>query len=472
MILDVVTNPDLVVTQASWTSLYDVRANLPTAATSKSPTSPTVELQYRASVQQVTGEDWNGVSLTLSTASPTVGSEIPTLEPLHIKPTPPPVVITHRSMRQHSPRRRRSRSRSRSHSHSRERMRKRGSVRSRRYMDVEAEVSDDNMDLLEGISAGLSFPPVVVKEGGISLSYAIAGKSTITSDSSWHRVSIAVREQYRIFLCVTQLISRTSQDLDLPAELEWITVPRKLTSTFLRCRIQNSSTFELISGLWNRSTISTPVLMISLLRIIPTLGDGSVFIDGNFASKTSIPNVSPQETFTCSLGVDPSIRITYHPQKKISTSNSGGLMAAISNNKSNNVTTYRQRITLKNTRSSPVGRLIVQDQVPLAEDSRLKVMVHQPLEKALGPVAGPSNVSTSSIGSSGLVKSASELTLLAPVKKNIVARWAQKSDEKGGSGGSRQDGIIEWVCTDLMDTVDLELVYDVSAPADLKWEGL
>lgn len=192
-----------------------------------------------------------------------------------------------------------------------------------------------------------------------------------------------------------------------------------------------------------------------------------MFIDGNFASKTSIPNVSPQETFTCSLGVDPSIRITYHPQKKVSTSNSGGLRAAISTNKGSNVTTYRQRITIKNTRSNPVGRLIVQDQVPLSEDSRLKVIVHQPLEKALGPVTGPSNLSTVSIG-----KSSSELTLVAPVRKNVVARWAQKSDEIGGSGGSRQDGILEWVCTDLTDTVDLDLVYDVSAPNDLKWEGL
>lgn len=212
--------------------------------------------------------------------------------------------------------------------------------------------------------------------------------------------------------------------------------------------------------------------MFSLLHLIPTLGDGSVFIDGNFASKTSIPNVSPQETFTCSLGADPSIRITYHPQKKISTFISGGLMAAISTNKGNNVTTYRQRITLKNTRSSPVGRLIVQDQVPLSEDSRLKVIVHQPLEKALGPVAGPSNVATPSIGPSGSVKSAGEQTLVAPVQTNIVARWAQKSDEKGGSGGSRQDGVIEWVCMDLVDTVDLDLVYDVSAPTDIKWEGL
>lgn len=158
-------------------------------------------------------------------------------------------------------------------------------------------------------------------------------------------------------------------------------------------------------------------------------------------------------------------------------------MAVLSNNKNGNiVTSYKQRITIKNTRSSPVARLVVQDQVPVSEDSKLRVSVQQPSEKSIGPVGGSSNPpptpSTSTAGSSGLVKTPSappsEQTLTAQVSKNIVARWAQKSDEKGGSGGSRQDGVIEWVCSNVppAETLDLELVYDVSAPVDLEWEGM
>lgn len=188
-------------------------------------------------------------------------------------------------------------------------------------------------------------------------------------------------------------------------------------------------------------------------------------MDGNFVAKTHVPNVSPQETFLCSLGVDPSIRITYHPQKKISTSSSGGIMAMGSKF---NVTTFSQRITIKNTRPSSVTRLVVQDQVPLSEDSRLKITVHQPLERLIGLATGPGGAG-STVSS---IKGAAEPTLVAPVAKNIVARWAQKSDEKGGSGGSRQDGVIEWICTDLEDTVDLELVYEVSALVDVKWESM
>jgi hypothetical protein len=182
------------------------------------------------------------------------------------------------------------------------------------------------------------------------------------------------------------------------------------------------------------------------------LGPGSIFMDGNFVAKSYIPNVSPQETFLCSLGVDPSIRITYHPQKKHASTAGGKLIS-----EKTNVTTFRQRITIKNTRpTTRIGSLVVRDQVPLSEDSRIIVKVLQPPEKALGPVDGPS-------GNSNVAR-----TLTVQVDKNIVARWAQKSDEKGGSGGSRGDGVIEWICSELRESLDLELVYEISAPVRMR----
>jgi len=62
-------------------------------------------------------------------------------------------------------------------------------------------------------------------------------------------------------------------------------------------------------------------------------------------------------------------------------------------------------------------------------------------------------------------------TLVAQVDKGVAARWAQKKDEEGGSGGSKGDGIIEWVCSDVKSgtTLDLELGYEVAAPHDWEW---
>ena len=41
-------------------------------------------LEYYALVQQTSGEDWNGVKLTLSTAMPTMTAEAPILTPLWV----------------------------------------------------------------------------------------------------------------------------------------------------------------------------------------------------------------------------------------------------------------------------------------------------------------------------------------------------------------------------------------------------
>ncbi|KAF8324086.1 hypothetical protein DL93DRAFT_2162173 [Clavulina sp. PMI_390] len=388
-----------IVGQASWSSLYDVRAELPKATSGKG-FMPSLQVQYRASIRQTTGEDWDNVDLTLSTALPTLvnGGTIPTLSMIRIAPIRPRYTVD-------------------------------------MVMESMSEMISDEIALADAASLEENElgdatslgrvdrgPAVTVKEAGLSLIYEIDGKSSIPSDTNWHRVLIA--------------------NLDLAAELEWIAVPRMATSAFLRCQILNSSTYEFIKG------------------------PGSVFIDGNFTSKTQIPSVSPGESFSCSLGVDPSLRITYHPRKRIATSSSAGLMAALFTKEENQVVTFRQRITIKNTLGRPVPRLIVQDQVPVSENSKLKVTMHQPGEKGLGPLNPLA--ATTSLGASAAT-SAAGATLTANIAGNVDARWAQKSDEKRGSGGSRGDGVIEWICTDLLDTVDLELLYDVSAPRGMMW---
>jgi hypothetical protein len=155
----------LVVTQASWFSLYDVRAKLyPASETSTAPASPTVNLLYRANIKQTTGEDWKGVSLTLSTASPTLGTPIPTFEPWQISPAK-------------STRRRRGAISEASDPRPSTVKRKRAAVEDDEYVDF--ALFDEG-------------PAITVNHSAIDTSYSVEGLSTITSDESWHRVSIAV----------------------------------------------------------------------------------------------------------------------------------------------------------------------------------------------------------------------------------------------------------------------------------------
>ncbi len=64
-----------IVRDASWTPLYDMRVNT---------NSNILLLGYLAEVTQNTGEDWDGVALTLSTAKPGLGTLPPKPEPWYI----------------------------------------------------------------------------------------------------------------------------------------------------------------------------------------------------------------------------------------------------------------------------------------------------------------------------------------------------------------------------------------------------
>lgn len=77
---------------ASWTPEYDLRAT--------DPTKP-VELVYKGSVIQNTGEDWNNIKLTLSTGNPSLGGTKPELSTWFLdfyKPRPSPSLKAAKSM--------------------------------------------------------------------------------------------------------------------------------------------------------------------------------------------------------------------------------------------------------------------------------------------------------------------------------------------------------------------------------------
>lgn len=138
------------------------------------------------------------------------------------------------------------------------------------------------------------------------------------------------------------------------------TVPAKATNAFLTAKVINTSTYALLAG--------------------PT----SIFLDNNFIAqvrlkiqnsnfdlitifrtlKGQLKAVSPQEEFSCSLGVDPAIRVTYKPAKNY-TEESGLLT------KSTKLSTD-QTIEVKNTRATMV-QIKVADQLPLSTDEKIKV---------------------------------------------------------------------------------------------------
>ncbi|MGE3065581.1 MAG: mucoidy inhibitor MuiA family protein [Hyphomicrobiaceae bacterium] len=81
------------VASASWLPLYDARLMTGTKAV-----APKLQLVRRASIQQRSGESWDDVALTLSTARPNAGTAAPELTPVTVdfereRPPPPPVAM-------------------------------------------------------------------------------------------------------------------------------------------------------------------------------------------------------------------------------------------------------------------------------------------------------------------------------------------------------------------------------------------
>lgn len=83
--------------------------------------------------------------------------------------------------------------------------------------------------------------------------------------------------------------------------------------------------------------------------------------------QSQLSDVSPNEDFSTSLGVDQSIRITCQPIATVHNTRSGLLGGA-----KTNLITYTHAFQVKNTRADQVNIKLL-EQLPLSTDDRIKV---------------------------------------------------------------------------------------------------
>ena len=160
--------------------------------------------------------------------------------------------------------------------------------------------------------------------------------------------------------------------------------------------------------------------------------------------------------------MDPQIKVTYHPRTK-KTRSQGGFLTLFT------VTTAsHQKITVKNNRSSTIPRLLVQEQIPVSHDERLKVTLIEP-----AAIEFPNRNTINAASLKG------DRAFLAPVKlsNGVSVRWKVNDDEDGeaeaegtaGADGAR-GGILEWICEiGPGQSTELDLAWEVNAPASLNW---
>ena len=107
---------------------------------------------------------------------------------------------------------------------------------------------------------------------------------------------------------------------------------------------------------------------VSLLR-----GPVGVTLDGSFMGRTTLPRCGGGgEYFSLSLGIDPAIRVAYAPPTM--------QRASVGFFTKEDILVYERCITLENTRTADGKhvKLLVRDQVPVSNDEKLRIELHEP----------------------------------------------------------------------------------------------
>lgn len=179
-----------VITGAGWSPLYDLRL-------SEGEGETALEVGYLAQVSQQSGEDWQDISLTLSTARPALAARLPELEPWYIEPVhalPMGVAAAPRA-----------------------------AVMKAAMPDVQMERGAEARRLAPAEEA-----LATVGQSGAAVTYLAPGKVTIPPDGAQHKVVIA---RY-----------------PLVPNLDYVTAPGLVEAVYRRAKMVNASPYTLLPG--------------------------------------------------------------------------------------------------------------------------------------------------------------------------------------------------------------------------------
>lgn len=278
------------VTNASWNPIYDARVNTETSK---------VDLIQYGAVRQSSGEDWNGVKLTLSTAQPQRGTSLPDLTPLWVDLFNPevysPKAVSFGAMSNSAP---------------------------AAPMAKMAESSDammrDQAPMEVEVKKEASFVTADVTTGGFVSEYKIPGPATITADGTETKV----------------MVGQFETDSTLQVHIK----PQISTEAFLVAKAK-------LKG-------ESPVLP----------GQISLFRDGAFVGKSSIPLLRPDEEYALFFGADDQVSVKRKVLKDEKTE--GGMILR------DNLQERHFITEIQNLHSKPVV-IVVKETTPVGRNDKI-----------------------------------------------------------------------------------------------------
>lgn len=332
------------VSNASWSPSYNLRA---TNARDQ------VTVEYNASIQQMSGEDWNDVDMNLSTATPSLVAKAPELEPLAIKlgsPAPAQQVpmsaaANYKQTQEQLERLGRTRGAAAINApglaQSEESGAYAGAARAQaagRFGGAgglgswgfeEASREADKglnraarqlqlMDLNNSLSELKGTATTVAKpEEGVSVSYQLENRTSLPSRSDRQLIQIA--------------------SIPLQGEFYRLATPVLTSFAYEEVRLTNTSNRVLLAG------------------------PAATFLGGQFVGRGEVPTVSIGESFSAGLGIDSSLR-THRELVDKKERIQGG----------NRVVDFTYELTIENFGNDPVSVRLL-DRLPTVGEDDIKV---------------------------------------------------------------------------------------------------
>jgi uncharacterized protein (TIGR02231 family) len=289
----------------SWKPVYDLRAD--TKAKS-------IEITYHAELRQSTGEDWQGVSLKLSTAEPSVGGREPEMSPWFLAKAEPVTL---------DERRKESEGLNRHGSNATGRIagekQNFGAVTSNQFNEFSAKSGS-------AVLADATVSTAAVVAGGTAATYVIERTTDIKSDNKMAKVTV--------------------MRLLLPSTYRHSCVPKLSSYVYLKTHATNKSDFTLLPG------------------------RTSVFLDGAFVANASMDLVPAGQEFWTFLGVDQSVSVE---RKELARrEETSGVFG-----KKTLRTVFDQVFKVKNGKATEID-LVIWDQLPMGDHEDIKVVLEEP----------------------------------------------------------------------------------------------
>jgi uncharacterized protein (TIGR02231 family) len=185
-----------VLSGAGWQPLYDVRLL-------ETDGRRVLEVGYLAQVTQRTGEDWEDVALTLSTARPALAETLPELDPWYVGPV-------YAQERRAAPR-----------------MMEMAALAAPPTMEATLVGAEPKAKTLAE-DVGAEVVTATVETSGAAVTYQVPGTVTVPADGVPHKVAVA--------------------HFELMPELDYVTAPKLVEAAYRRARVTNDSPYTLLPG--------------------------------------------------------------------------------------------------------------------------------------------------------------------------------------------------------------------------------